>query len=86
MNKQDLVEALTRTLGTRTDAKKAVDDLFAVMRKAIASGDKVVVSGFGSFHPAVMESKKGRNPRTGETIQLPPRKKVRFKQAKDFFE
>lgn len=85
MNKNDLVEALQKVLSTRKEAVDAVDTVFTTMRSAMRGGDKVVVSGFGSFHPFTTKVKKGRNPKTGETLTLAPRKKARFKLAKDFF-
>lgn len=86
MNKQDLVKSLTRVLSTTKESRDAVETIFSAMRKALRSGDKVVISGFGSFHPQIVRAKKGRNPRTGETMQLAPRRKVKFRQAKDLLQ
>ncbi|MFH1368886.1 MAG: HU family DNA-binding protein [Elusimicrobiota bacterium] len=83
MNKKHLVESLSRVLSTKTEAKASVDKIFAEIKKALKEGHKVVVSGFGSFTPFISRAKKGRNPKTGETIHLMPRRKVRFKQAKN---
>lgn len=52
------------------------------MRKALQEGDKVVVQGFGSFHVVMRKSKPARNPRTGEPVLIPPRRRVKFKMAK----
>ncbi|MBN1824196.1 MAG: HU family DNA-binding protein [Endomicrobiales bacterium] len=86
MNKLDLIESLTKVLSTRKEAKDALERLFSVMKKALNGGDKVVISGFGSFHGFVTRAKKGHNPKTGETLQIAPRKKIRFRQSKDFFD
>ncbi len=83
MNKQHLVESLARTLSTKTEAKAAVEKVFAEIKKGLRDGHKVVISGFGSFTPFISRAKRGRNPRTGETIHVMPRRKVRFKQAKE---
>lgn len=83
MNKQDLVKSLNRVLSTSKESRDAVETIFSTMRKALRSGDKVVISGFGSFHPHIMRAKKGRNPRTGAALQLAPRRKIKFRQAKD---
>jgi nucleoid DNA-binding protein len=83
MNKKDLVKSLARVLSTVRESHDAVENIFSAMRKALRSGDKVVISGFGSFHPHIVRSKKGRNPRTGEILQLAPRRKVKFRQSKD---
>lgn len=85
MNKNDLIDSLQKVLSTRKESVDALETVFSAMRSALREGDKVVVSGFGSFHPFTTKTKKGRNPKTGETLTLSPRKKVRFKLAKDFF-
>jgi nucleoid DNA-binding protein len=85
MNRNDLVDALTRVLSTRKEARDAVERIFAEIIRALREGDKVVVAGFGSFHPFIARARRGRNPRTGLAIQLAPRKKIRFRQAKDLF-
>ncbi|MGA2090688.1 MAG: HU family DNA-binding protein [Endomicrobiales bacterium] len=86
MNKNDLIESLQKVLSTRKESVDAMETMFTTMREALRTGDKVVVSGFGSFHPFTTKTKKGRNPKTGESLTLAPRKKIRFKLAKDFFE
>jgi nucleoid DNA-binding protein len=85
MNKQDLIESLTKVLSTRKEARDAVERTFSEMRRALREGDKVVISGFGSFHDFVTRAKRGRNPRTGQSLQLAPRKKARFRPSKDLF-
>jgi len=59
--------------------------MFSEMKRNLAQGNKIVVSGFGSFYPYVTKAKKCRNPKTGETIHISPRNKVRFHQSKDLF-
>ena len=85
MNKDDLMNSLTKVLSTKKEAKDAIDKIIEEMKYALKKGDKVVLSGFGSFHPFTTKTKKCRNPRTGETIHISPRKKIRFHQSKDFF-
>ncbi|MBN1621764.1 MAG: integration host factor subunit beta [Endomicrobiales bacterium] len=85
MNKMDLIESLTKVLSTRKEAKDALEKIFSEMKRALRDGDKVVISNFGSFHPFTQRSKKCRNPKTGQAIQIPPRKKVRFHQSKELF-
>jgi nucleoid DNA-binding protein len=53
------------------------------MRKSLQDGSKVVVQGFGSFHVVMRKSKPARNPRTGEPVQIPPRRRVKFKMSKE---
>jgi nucleoid DNA-binding protein len=85
MNKNDLVITLTKVLSTKREAQNAVDRIFDEISRALEKGDRVVISNFGSFQTVIMRAKKGRNPKTGEAIQLPPRKKIRFHQSKEFF-
>ena len=85
MNKADLIESLTKVLSTKKEAKDAVERIFSEMRRALNEGHKVVISGFGSFYPFTTRPKKCRNPKTGEKMQIPPRKKARFHQAKALF-
>ena len=83
MNKKDLLQALAKVLSTRKEANDALETILSGMKQALRYGDKIVLSGFGSFHPFVARAKKGRNPKTGQIIHISPRKKVRFHQAKD---
>ncbi|MBL0349582.1 MAG: HU family DNA-binding protein [Elusimicrobia bacterium] len=83
MNKADLAAVVSNVVGTQLEAKAAVTQLFEAMRKALRDGDKVVVQGFGSFHVVMRKSKPARNPRTGEPVLIPPRRRVKFKMAKD---
>lgn len=83
MNKADLAAVVSNVVGTQMEAKAAVTRLFESMRKALRDGDKVVVQGFGSFHVVMRKSKPARNPRTGEPVLIPPRRRVKFKMAKD---
>lgn len=83
MNKKDIIESLTKVLSTKKEARDAVEMTFSEIKRALRESDKVVISGFGSFQPHVTRAKKGRNPKTGQTIHIPPRKKVRFHPSKD---
>jgi nucleoid DNA-binding protein len=86
MNKADLVRVAAKVVGSQSDAKTAVGDIFEAMRKALQDGDKVVVQGFGSFHVVMRKAKPARNPRTGEAVMIPPRRRVKFKMAKDLLQ
>lgn len=83
MNKLDMIISLTRVLPTRQDAAAAVNRIFEEMSRALKDGDKVVVQGFGSFHVVIRKSKPARNPRTGQSVIIPSRRRVKFRQAKD---
>lgn len=82
MNKADLVRIVSNVVGTQGEAKNAVTQIFEEMGKALKEGNKVVVQGFGSFHVVMRKSKPARNPRTGEPVMIPPRRRVKFKMAK----
>lgn len=86
MTKNDLAKILSNILSSKKEADAVVDKLFEEMAKALKSEEKVVITGFGSFNTFTTRVKGGRNPKTGEKIMLAPRKKVRFKLSKDFFE
>ncbi|HRY29811.1 MAG TPA: HU family DNA-binding protein [Elusimicrobiota bacterium] len=83
MNKADLILSVSNVVSTLTESKAAVNRVFDSMRKALQEGDKVVVQGFGSFHVVMRKSKPARNPRTGEPVTIPPRRRIKFKMAKD---
>lgn len=83
MNKAHLVQNVSKVVSTLTEAKAAVDKVFESMVKALKDGDKVVVHGFGSFHVVMRKAKPARNPRTGEPVMIPPRRRVKYKMAKD---
>lgn len=83
MNKRDLIESLTKVLSTKMEAKNAVNRVFGVLRERIRSGEKVVISGFGSFNVKMYHAKKMKNPKTGVETIIPPRRRVRFKPSKD---
>jgi nucleoid DNA-binding protein len=83
MNKADLAQQVSKVVSTGTEAKAAVDRVFETMRKALQDGDKVVIHGFGSFHVVMRKGKPARNPRTGEAVMIPPRRRVKYRMAKD---
>ena len=83
MNKNDLVAAVAQATGTsKADAAKAVDGVFDAITGALKSGDSVQLVGFGSFSVANRAARQGRNPRTGETIQIAASKQPKFKAGK----
>lgn len=83
MNKTHLVESLKNVLSTKKEARDAVEKIFYEMKKALREGNKVVISSFGSFHTFITKSKKCINPRSKKVMHIKPKRKVRFRQAKD---
>ncbi|MDR1695325.1 MAG: integration host factor subunit beta [Endomicrobium sp.] len=86
MNKNDIADSLADILSSKKEAAKAVDTVFEKISKALRNGEKVVITGFGSFNMFITKTKKGRNPKTGESLFISPMKKIRFKQSKEFFD
>jgi DNA-binding protein HU-beta len=83
MNNADLAEALAETLGTtKTDARKAVDAVFAAITDAAAKGEEVSLNGFGKFKVKASPAREGRNPATGATMTIAASNKLTFSPAK----
>ena len=86
MNKSELVDALANaTGGTKADAGNAVDALFGadgVIAGALSSGERVQITGFGTFETKHRKERTGRNPRTGQTIRIAATKTPGFRAGK----
>ena len=78
MNKAELLDALEGRLGSRRTATDAVEAMIDVIIREVAHGGKVAVTGFGTFEPAVRAARTGRNPRTGEAIEIPAQPSVKL--------
>ena len=69
MNKVELISNLARKTGlTKAEAEKAYDAVFEVIEEALVEGEKVIVTGFGTFEVRQRKSRQGRNPRKPEEI------------------
>ncbi len=83
MNKSELIDAVANVADlNKADASRAVDGVIAAVTEALKSGDQVTVVGFGTFLVRQREARSGRNPRTGETIQIAASKVPAFKAGK----
>ena len=83
MNKNDLVAAVAGSSRlSKADAAKAVDGVFDSITGALQSGSEVRLVGFGTFSVANRKATTGRNPRTGEAIQIPASRQPKFKAGK----
>ncbi len=83
MNKKDLVSAVSGSAGlSKADATKAVNSVFDNITSSLQNGDDVRLVGFGTLSVAQRKATTGRNPRTGEVIQIKARKQARFKAGK----
>lgn len=87
MTKSQLIEALAKAEGiTLKAAELAVNVAFESMEKALIQGDRVEIRGFGSFKVKNYEGYKGRNPKTGELIEVRPKRLPFFKVGKELKE
>ncbi len=83
MNKSELVYEVTNRLDvTRKEAEDVIDCFLDLIAENLANGDKVVLSGFGTFEIRNRVSRSGVNPRTGERIDIPCQKTPAFKVGK----
>ncbi|MGG3450040.1 MULTISPECIES: HU family DNA-binding protein [Bacillaceae] len=83
MNKTDLINEVAETAElSKKDATKAVDALFDAIQNTLAKGDKVQLIGFGNFEVRERSARKGRNPQTGEEIEIAASKVPAFKPGK----
>lgn len=83
MNKNDLVASVASSAGlSKADATKAVDSVFDNITSSLKGGTEVRLVGFGTFSVANRKATTGRNPRTGESIQIPASRQPKFKAGK----
>jgi len=82
--KLDIVNAVvSRTNVTRTKAEQAVETVFETMKSALGRGRRIELRRFGVFNVKPRKTGIGRNPRTGQEVNIPPGKAVRFKPGKE---
>ncbi len=87
MNKAELVETLRKETGlTRVKAEEVVELFFNQMSDALARGDRVEIRGLCSYHVKKYREYTGRNPKTGQTIRVAPKKLPFFKCGKELKE
>ena len=80
MNKVEMVNAISiKADCTKKDAAKYLDAVVETMTETLAKGEKISLVGFGSFEVVDREARTGRNPQTGETIEIPASKSPKFK-------
>lgn len=83
MTKNELAEKVAKKIGlTRKASFEAVNAVFGLIRESLAKGDKVVVTGFGTFKVRTRKTRKGRNPQTGSDIQIAGHKLPGFTAGK----
>jgi DNA-binding protein HU-beta len=83
MNKATLIDKIAKDAGiTKTAAATAIDSLIHGVTGALKKNQRVTLVGFGTFGVSKRKARTGRNPQTGETIQIKAKKSVRFKPGK----
>jgi len=86
VNKAELVDAVQDAAGlsSKSEAERAVNAFTEVVMGAVSKGDKVSLPGFGSWSRTDRAARTGRNPRTGEPVQIPASKGVKFSAGAAF--
>ena len=86
MNKGDLINEVAKVVSTKKEAQEAVDCVLSSITKALKKGDTVTLIGFGTFKVTQRKARKGRNPQTGEEIDIKASKAPKFTPGKSLKE
>ena len=90
MTKADLVDKIFEKIGlSKKEAQEIIEILFDTMKQTFVEGESVKISGFGTFNVRNKVARRGRNPKTGEELEISPRKVITFRasnQLKDDLE
>ena len=88
MNKGQLIDLAAEKADslTKRQVAEALDAILTTIQEGVATEGKVVLVGFGTFEAVLSKAREGRNPKTGEVIQIPEKKVVRFSAGKDLKE
>jgi DNA-binding protein HU-beta len=83
MNKHEIINKMAEDSGiSKTQAIKALNSIINGIENALSKGEKVTLSGFGSFSVIRRKERKGRNPRTGKIIKIPSKRVIKFIPSK----
>ena len=83
MNKAQLIEAVALKTCSKKEAQTAVETVWDSVKSSLKKEEPVTISGFGTFKVKHTKARTGRNPKTGETIQISAKKKVAFRASKE---
>ena len=84
MNKGDLIDKMASDANiTKAQAQEALDSFINATSDSLKNGDKLTLVGFGTFSVSNRKARKGRNPQTGQEINIPAKKVVKFKAGKE---
>ncbi|MBN1614066.1 MAG: integration host factor subunit alpha [Deltaproteobacteria bacterium] len=82
MTKIDIIQNVYEKLGfSKKDSARLVDSVFDIMKDCLARGEKIKISGFGNFVVKEKKARRGRNPQTGQEIEISARKVLTFKSS-----
>lgn len=84
MNKSGLIEHVSTLddVASKAAAGRIVDSLFDQISATLSSGEEVSIAGIGTFHVVAREAREGRNPQTGEALQIPAKNVPKFRAGK----
>ena len=83
MNKADIINKVHETLGgTKADAERAVETVISSIVETLTEGNDVSIAGLGIFSAKMRNARTARNPRTGESIEVPAMRVPKFRAAK----
>lgn len=84
MNKPQLIDCIAKKGNiSKVEAKKALELTIEAISEALAEGESITLIGFGTFKITELAGRTGRNPQTGKTMQIKPKKVVRFKAGNE---
>jgi len=84
LNKAEIVARVARDSGlTKADVLRALDGFIEVVGRTLKRGDKVTLVGFGTFHTGRHRARAAHNPRTGQPMRVPARRRPKFTPGKD---
>ncbi len=82
MTKIDIIKNINEKLGfSKKDSTAIVESVFDIIKNSLAQGEKIKISGFGNFVVKEKNSRRGRNPQTGEEIEISSRRVLNFKAS-----
>lgn len=87
MNKAELINKVSEKSGlTKTKTAEVIEALVETIQGTLSEGEKITLVGFGSFDVSKRDARKGRNPKTGESIDIAAKTVVRFRSGKELSE
>jgi integration host factor subunit alpha len=82
MTKADLIEKIFEKIGlSKKESQEIIEILFDTMKQTFIEGESVKITGFGTFNIRQKMSRRGRNPKTGEEIEITPRRVITFRTS-----